>query len=565
MANNTDIHLNQLVDPNYADLIIENNSLESYSYATQTTEINYKYSVINLHANLLNKCSIGNISYLSFPKCYTLQSAKALEETGVSRIQRNPNFNLYGEGTLIGIIDTGVDYENPAFRYKDGKTRIVSIWDQTINDNTSPPLGFPYGAEYNSDLINTALDSDTPLKRVPSTDTNGHGTAIAGIIGGTEDITNNFSGVVPNAEFVIVKLKQAKEITRYMFNISNDTECYQETDIMFGIKYVTAVAIQLRRPIAICIALGTNQGSHSGQEPLSSYLSYVSPLSGIGITIAAGNEGNTRRHYYGVNTMGGPYEEFELNVSEKDKMFPMEIWQRSPQRLAIDVISPTGEHLPTVYPDITSCYQHNFIFEPTNIWINNVITESTTGEQLIMVRFENAMSGIWKFRLYNLENSDSTFNVWLPSGPIISKDTYLLNSSPNTTITSPGDALLPITLGAYDPEKGSIYISSGRGYTSTGAIKPDLASPGFNIKGPTLTGTFTAYTGTGVAAGFAAGIVAMILQWGIVNNNLNDINSVEIKELLIRGATRDPDLTYPNNVWGYGEINIYGFFDKLRQ
>lgn len=319
MANNTDIHLNQLVDPNYADLIIENNSLESYSYATQTTEINYKYSVINLHANLLNKCSIGNISYLSFPKCYTLQSAKALEETGVSRIQRNPNFNLYGEGTLIGIIDTGVDYENPAFRYKDGKTRIVSIWDQTINDNTSPPLGFPYGAEYNSDLINTALDSDTPLKRVPSTDTNGHGTAIAGIIGGTEDITNNFSGVVPNAEFVIVKLKQAKEITRYMFNISNDTECYQETDIMFGIKYVTAVAIQLRRPIAICIALGTNQGSHSGQEPLSSYLSYVSPLSGIGITIAAGNEGNTRRHYYGVNTMGEPYEEFELNVSEKLK------------------------------------------------------------------------------------------------------------------------------------------------------------------------------------------------------------------------------------------------------
>ena len=75
MANNTDIHLNQLVDPNYADLIIENNSLESYSYATQTTEINYKYSVINLHANLLNNVVLATFRIYLFQNAipYNLQ------------------------------------------------------------------------------------------------------------------------------------------------------------------------------------------------------------------------------------------------------------------------------------------------------------------------------------------------------------------------------------------------------------------------------------------------------------------------------------------------------------
>ena len=565
MANNTNINLNQLANPDYADLIIGNNTLDSYPNATQTTEINYKYSVINLPADQLNKCSIGHLPYSAFPKCYTIQSAKALEETGISQIQRNPNFSLYGEGTLIGIIDTGIDYQNPVFRHEDGRTRITSIWDQTINDDTPPPLGLPYGAVYSKELINVALNSASPLSIVPSTDTNGHGTTIAGVIAGSPDPSKGFSGVVPQAEFVVVKLKQAKQVTRDMFNISKDKECYQETDIMFGVKYVTQVAIQLRRPIAICIALGTNQGSHSGQEPLSSYLSYISPLSGIGVVVAAGNEANARRHYFGEHTIGTSYKEFDLNVSPKDKSFSMEIWQMSPQKLAFEAISPTGEHLPIIYPDITSCYRHKFIFEPTIMWINNIIAESITGEQLIMVRFENVFNGIWKFRLHNLDNINSGFHVWLPTSPLISNETYLLNSTPDTTITSPGDATLPITIGSYNPENGAISSTSGRGYTSTGTIKPELVSPGANINSPTLSGTFTGYTGTGVAAGIATGIVAMILQWGIVNKNLRVLNTIEIKELLIRGATRDPDITYPNNIWGYGEINIYGFFDNLRE
>ena len=278
-------------------------------------------SVINIPSYLINKCSLGDISYSEFPRCYTLQSSKALEQTGVSQIQRNPNLNLLGEGTLIGIIDTGIDYQNKAFRSSDGRTRIAALWDQTISDGTYPPLGFPYGAEFSRDVIDNALQSTNPLDIVPSTDTDGHGTYIAGIAAGTPDLANDFSGVVPKSNLVVVKLKKAKNITKDIFSIPEEIECYQETDIMFGIKYVISVAIQLKRPISICIALGTSQGSHSGQEPLSVYLSYLTPLIGIGISIASGNEGNTRRHYLGNFKPNETIKELDLNVANVDKMF----------------------------------------------------------------------------------------------------------------------------------------------------------------------------------------------------------------------------------------------------
>lgn len=569
MESPPNVYLNQLVDPDYADLIVENTELgnlpSSFPTVTQTTEINFRYSVINFPASELDKCCLGQLPYDVFPKIYTLQSAKALEETGVSQIQINPNFRLFGEGTLVGIIDTGIDYENPLFKSVDGRTRIASIWDQTIYDGASPPLTFRYGAEYSRDQINKALASDTPLSIVPSTDTNGHGTLIAGVAGGSQDTANTFSGVVPQTEFVIVKLKEAKKSTRGFFNVSDSALCYQESDIMFGIKYVVDIATKLRRPISICIAVGSSLGSHSGNDPLSIYISYLNSLTGVAITVAAGNEANSQRHFRGETKPDTPEQEFELNVSTKDKLFPMEIWQLSPQRLTIQVTSPTGERLPVIYPDITSCYRHNFIFEPTILYINNILTESATGQQLIILRFENAMNGVWRIKINSLDGVATTFNAWLPSGNIISNETYLLNSSPDFTITAPGNATEPLTVGAFDPVNNSIAITSGRGYTTTDIIKPELASPGVDIKGPTLNRTFSDFSGTGVAAAFAAGIMAMTLEWAVVENNLINSNGVELKELLIRGAKRDPGIQYPNNEWGYGAINIFGFFDKLRE
>ena len=111
------------------------------------------------------------------------------DAAGVNSVQNNPYLALYGQGILVGVIDTGIDYRHPAFLDKNGDTRIVSIWDQSIQNGT-PPAGFQYGTEYGREIINRALQAENPLDVVPTTDTNGHGTAIASIIAGSlnEDI-----------------------------------------------------------------------------------------------------------------------------------------------------------------------------------------------------------------------------------------------------------------------------------------------------------------------------------------------------------------------------------------
>jgi subtilisin family serine protease len=418
--------------------------------------------------------------------------------------------------------------------------------------------------EYDRNTINFALKSDNPLDIVPSSDQIGHGTMLAGIIAGNVNIDQEFSGVVPEAEFVIVKLKLAKNKNRKIFAISDDVICYQESDIIAGINYVSTVANRLERPISICLASGTSQGEHYGVGATSNYVSFVSQIPRRAITIAAGNEGNRHRHYLGeINTEIASYNEFELKISVKDKSFSMEIWQHSPYRLSMDIISPTGESFTGIYPKLNKCLKHDFIFEPSVVWINNIISETETGEQLILIRFENAKEGIWNFKVHNLDNKASIFNVWLPSGEIISDETYFLESNPNTTIMSPGNAIFPLTVTAYNQISGSILNNSSRGFTTSNVVKPDIAAPGYELICPLLNNTYGTASGTGAAAAHVTGIVAMILEWGIVNGNYTIIAGAEINKLLIRGAERDSDIEYPNEIWGYGKIDIWGFFTKL--
>ena len=110
----------------------------------------------------------------------------------------------------------------------------------------------------------------------------------------------------------------------------------------------------------------------------------------------------------------------------------------------------------------------------------------------------------------------------------------------------------------------SLYLNSSRGYTVIGRVKPEVAAPGVNIIGPTLTGGFASYTGTSVSAAHTTGIAAMLLEWAVVNNRLPAMSTVELKNLIIRGARRDIDTIYPNRDWGYGILDIFNVFDALR-
>lgn len=552
----------EILDEKYYDQIIDNVIVPYYDMGNNITYLNGRHSLLHISAMQPNPCDLGMNPYHRFPSIYTLESTASLEKSNVSKVQRNPNFGLYGQGVVVGVIDTGIDYQHPAFRGSDGSTRILSIWDQTIQEGEVPE-DFTFGSEYDREQINQALQSSNPLSIVPTTDTIGHGTAIASILAGSQNVENSFSGVVPEAELVVVKLKEAKQNLKNIFFIPEDTTCFQESDIMLGVRYVHSMAMKLNRPIAICIALGSSQGGHDGRGALSSYLIYLTQLSRTGVAVAAGNEGNRRRHYYGSITEAIQYKEFELHVDSKDTMFSMEVWVDTPGRFAIAITTPTGETTQLIYPKIDVCNEYHFVFTNTTIWVNNILFEEETGDPLILVRFRDAMQGIWHFRLLSIDKENVSFNVWLPSEDLISNDTYFLEPDPNITITSPGNGVFQLTVTAYNHNNDSILMESSRGYNRLGSIKPNIAAPGYNLTCAVPDNRYGTLTGTGAAAAHATGIIAMILEWAVTRGNYVSITGNNINNLIIRGAYRDVDYIYPNNVWGYGRIDVSGIFERL--
>ena len=553
---------NPITSETYMDLLVENELVGLYPNMP-VTYINNKFSMVHIKEEQFNPCVLGQYHYHSFPSCFTIESAVDLEESGVTKIQRNANFELFGSGTLIGIVDTGIDYTHEMFRYPGRTTRIVTLWDQCVEDEDRQPEEYGYGAVYTREDINAAIQSENPLEVVPSVDYGGHGTVIAGIAGGSENAAEGSQGVAPMAEFVIVKCKPAKKHNRDIFVIGEDQICFQETDLLLGVRFLVEMAERLQKPMAICLAIGTGQGGHDGQGALSSYLSFISQMPRICVTLSAGNEGVSRRHYYGEMAAQESYRDVEMKIGEENG-FALEVWQHSPNRISIEIFSPTGEHIPQILPRIDECRQYRFIFEKSMVWINNQIVETETGDQMILVRFETPQEGVWKFRIGNVDHAALAFHMWLQAGGFVSDGTHFLESNPDTTITSPGNATLPIIVTAYDSRSGGIYERASRGYTRSQVIKPDFAAPGVNIFCPIRGNAYASATGTGIAAAFTTGMVAMILEWAIVQGKYRTINGNDIRKLMIRGTVQDFNMPTPNHIWGYGKVNLFEFFEKLR-
>lgn len=556
----------KITSNDYADLIVEygkNKAKLSYFQNDTTNKIDDKYAVVYVPASKITQQFIHRQDYSTIPKLFGLVDTTSLVEMGVTKVQNIPSLGLKGQGVLLGFIDTGVEYTNPLFKNADNTTRILSIWDQSIENLQASEEIFNYGTEYSEEQINLALKNEAPLSVVPSTDEIGHGTMLAGLAGGSNIPESDFVGVAPLSQYVIVKLKPAKSSLKQLTMVPENAICYQENDILFGLAYLLNVASRLKRPIAICIGLGTNQGSHDGRSPLNDFTYIRANRIGVAMVIAAGNEGNTGHHYYGTVDPKIGYDTVEFKVGEGESGFLMELWGSLPGTYSIDITSPYGEYIPRILPKLQESRTIDFIFEKTKILIDFFIVEAETGDQLIVIRFQNPTPGIWRFKVYAGKIS-SGFHIWLPMRNFITESTAFINPNTFTTITGPGYSLIPITATAYNHKDQSIYLNSGKGYSRINLTKPDLAAPGVNVYSPLLGNQFGEKSGTSVSAALTTGVAAMLLEWGIVKNNYPTMNCTQVKKFLIRGVQRNENLIYPNREWGYGTLNIYNTFESLQ-
>ncbi|BAY96871.1 peptidase S8/S53 [Tolypothrix tenuis PCC 7101] len=447
---------------------------------------------------------------------------------------------LTGKGVLIGIVDSGIDPKHPAFA-----GRILRIWDQTL-----PGPGVKegdYGAEFTGEQITVSQDTD------------GHGTHVAGIAAGADE---NFSGVAPEAELVIVKSD------------------LQDAHIADAVRYVFRVASDLKRPVVLNLSLGGHADSHDGSDSLSRIIDAETGPGKI-VCCAAGNEGNDNIH--GQTKIGAKKSasmRFNVPLNQVGIVW-LNGWYDGDTELEISLRSPNG--FVTPYQKIikdgnpTQDYQ----LPDSRVQIVTPAPDKGNGDHNFFVQIRGngpsaVMGGIWQLRLRNTTDSDTRLDVWAVDDH---SSVFFTGKSVKDAVKigSPGAASSAITVAAYTTkvqytdidnqlrdmglELDTMSEFSSEGPLRNDAQKPDIAAPGAMIvstlsanasldRSMMLNSKFVVMAGTSMATPFVTGLVALLLQRD------PKLDPVTVKDLLRKNSSipGKPPGTFDSK-WGFGVIN----------
>lgn len=533
--------------------------IQDKPYIKLGTEFANELIVAYTNENNLQKIftDLGDNFFSFYPKIQSLLDIRSNEASGIAQILDHPYIGLDGKGVIIGFIDTGIDYTKDAFKFDDGTTKIINIWDQTIDGEKSG--GVYFGSVYSEEQINEALLSDDPLSIVPTTDTDGHGTFLASVAASNEK--GQYVGAAPKANIISVKLRRARQyyIDRFLLPQDNPN-LYESTDSLLGVKYILDRSEELNMPVVICIGFGTNFSPHDGSTFFEDYISFVSQRAGYAFITAAGNESDAKHHTQGKILRTGSTDSISFNVGIPSASFSIIIVTPAFDKVSVSITSPTGEVIARVPFRVGLQFREKFVFEYSEI----TVEYHKDVNNIIFLGFQDATQGIWDITLFGDSVISGEYYAWLPIRGQVDDSVVFLRPVPEYTIVNPATSLRAITCGAYNPRDGSLFVSSSWGPTLLPRMAPDFVAPGVNVGGifPNGYGTLT---GTSVAAAVTSGAAALLLEWGIAQGNLVAMDGDLVRTLLISGCRQERFIQYPNNKWGFGKLDLLGTMSILRE
>ena len=513
--------------------------------------------------------SIKSIIYIELNGIYTLGESP-VEDSKAPIFHINPSLNLRGSGVVVAIVDTGIDYLNNEFMREDETTRILRIWDQTIDSGKTPDR-FISGSEYTEEDINKAIQAQkqgqNPYDIVPSKDDYGHGTKMAGIVG-ARGINREIVGVAPDCEFIIIKLQEASKEYIDFYYAKGDKAKYRNTDIIMALKY--ELSFTLNKPMIIYLPLGSNLGDHAGASILERYVdTKISGRNSLFVVTSTGNQGNTDTHTSGEIKSNGDSQIIELNCGKEQKGLVLQIYAQRPSKIKLGILSPSGERFENTNPRKTKHILINdapiwkFIYEGTTVQVTYDSPDEFTGDDKFVIKMEGITEGVWRFILTSNNIVDGKYYAWILQRELLDEDTRFLNPSPYTTLTIPGTAKTIINTSYYNQNNGAIVSESGRGYTMKDYIQPIITAGGINAITTKPGGGTITMSGASVAGAILAGCCALIIQWAVVDGNDPQMYATKLQAYIIRGARKREGDTYPNRQWGYGILDMQEIFKSL--
>ena len=506
------------------------------------------YAIVTLPAEELETYTRRpQVEYVEKPVRLYFEILQAKEASCIRSVQIGRE-GLTGRGILVGIVDSGVDYRHPDFQNPDGSTRILRLWDQGIPGR--PPQGYLIGTEYTKEEIDEALalSPEEGRRLVPSSDTDGHGTAVLGIAAGSGLGRDDGStrGVAYESDLLVVKMGNGRA-----------NSFPRTTELMQGVDYLIKQSLALGRPMVLNLSFGNNYGSHRGDSLLETYLDNAAGTGRTVICTGTGNNGNAALHT-GGRMETGETKEVELGVGAYEPTLNLQLWKAYEDQMDIYVEAPSGSRIGPLYENLGP---QRYRLNDTELLIYYGKPGPYYVRQEIYFDFlasgTYVDSGIWKLILRGRNVRNGEYDLWLPGGNVLGRSTGFFMTRAEETLTIPSTARRVISVAAYDSRLDAYADFSGRGGDSLPIQKPDLAAPGINILAPRAGGGYASFTGSSFAVPLVSGAAALLMQWGIENGNDPYLYGEKVKAYLRRGAGRIPAFEeYPNNLVGYGKLCV---------